>query len=205
MGTSTASKPDKKEEKQNNAKVFSIRISLKGISPTIWRRVEVPYNFTLHELHMVIQAAMGWENYHLYDFTIGKTHFSVPSDDWPSEDEDSEKTYINKLVFIGKSATMTYEYDFGDDWIHTVKIDKILPENEDVDYPRCVSGKRACPPEDSGGPYGYLNMLNILEDPKNEEYNDIKEWIGEDFDPEYFNLEEANDRVNDYLDMDYGF
>ena len=58
-----------------------------------------------------------------------------------NEDEDPEKTYINKLVFMGKSTTMTYEYDFGDDWLHTVKIEKILPENEDVDYPGCVRMK----------------------------------------------------------------
>ena len=118
MGIPAVSKSGKKEEKQNDIKVFSIKISLKGIRPTIWRRVEVPYDFTLHELHLVIQAAMGWENYHLYNFTIGRTRFSVPSDEWPSEDENSEKTYINKLVFMDKSATMIYEYDFGDDWIH---------------------------------------------------------------------------------------
>ena len=122
-----------------------------------------------------------------------------------NEDEDPEKTYINKLVFMGKSTTMTYEYDFGDDWLHTVKIEKILPENEDVDYPGCVSGKRACPLQDSGGAYGYLSVLYILKGLKNEEYNDIKECICEDFDPEYFNLEEANKRVNSYLDMDYGY
>jgi len=90
---------------------------------------------------------------------------------------------------------LIYEYDFGDGWIHTLKVAKALPAEPDTFYPSCTDGARACPPEDCGGFPGYMRMLEILKDPKDEEHEDIKEWLGEDFDPEEFDLDEINLRL----------
>lgn len=196
---------------KNNMNVFSIKISLQGIRPQIFRRIEVPCDLTLHDLHLVIQAAMGWENYHLYEFKIGNKIFTSNPDKWPRFPEfhglpvydDSESAYINEIALMGENTKIVYRYDFGDEWVHTVKIEKVIPAVKGVYYPRCVAGKRACPPEDSGGAYGYLNMLDVLKDPKNKEYDEIKNWLSEYFDPEYFNVEEANKRLRNYLNMDH--
>ena len=178
----------KKVSASGSDKVFRVRVKLRNFNPPIWRRIEVPYNFTLHELHLVIQAAMGWENYHLYTFRVGRTSYSIPNDEWPNEDIDSRKTKIKNLIFIGPKSKMIYEYDFGDSWEHDVTIEKIIPAEIGVNYPRCVSGKLACPPEDSGGTYGYARKLGIIENPKDEEYEETVECLGEDFDAEHFDL-----------------
>jgi hypothetical protein len=183
-------------------KILSIRVKLRNFSPPIWRRIEVPYNFTLHQLHLTIQAAMGWDNYHLYAFRIGRTSYSIPSDEYPNDDIDSRKTGITDLVFMGQKPKMIYEYDFGDGWEHDVTIQKTLNPEQEVEYPRCVSGKMACPPEDCGGVYGYVKLLEILNDPMHEEYKDMLEWVGGKFDPERFDLEEANERVSNYEKME---
>ncbi len=196
---------------KNNMNVFSIKISLQGIRPQIFRRIEVPCDLTLHDLHLVIQAAMGWENYHLYEFKIRNKIFTSNPDKWPRFPEfhglpvydDSESAYINEIALMGENTKIVYRYDFGDEWVHTVKIEKVIQAVKGVYYPRCVAGKRACPPEDSGGAYGYLNMLDVLKDPKNKEYDEIKNWLSEYFDPEYFNVEEANKRLRNYLNMDH--
>lgn len=199
-------KEDKRKKNKDNfanpGKIYSIRVKLRNFSPSIWRRIEVPYNFTLHQLHLTIQAAMGWDNYHLYAFRIGRTTYSIPNDEYPYEDIDSRKTGIKDLMFIGQKPKMIYEYDFGDGWEHDVTIQKILNSEQGVEYPRCVAGKMACPPEDCGGVYGYGRLLQILDDPTREEYKDMLEWVGGKFDPGHFDLEEANGRVSGYRAME---
>jgi len=81
-----------------------------------------------------------------------------------------------------------YTYDFGDGWDHTIKLEKILPREKGRQYPNCLKGKRACPPEDCGGVGGYKNLLEIISDPKHEEYDEYMEWLEEDFDPEAFDI-----------------
>ena len=88
-----------------------------------------------------------------------------------------------------------YDYDFGDDWEHSIEIEKTLHAEEGVRYPRCVKGESACPPEDSGGPYGYPYLLEKLQDPKHDEHEEALEWVGNDFDPEKFNLDEVNEEL----------
>ncbi len=191
--------------------VISFKVSIKGIQPRISRIVEVSCGLTLHSLHLVIQAVMGWQNYHLYEFKIGNKIFTCNPEKMPTFPElprfpvyeDSESTYINEIVLMGENTKLVYRYDIEDEWLHTVKIEKVFPAVKGVYYPRCISGKRACPPEDSGGVYGYLNMLDILKDPENKEYDTVREWLGDDFDPESFDIEKANKRLKNYLNMDH--
>ena len=134
---------------------------------------------------------MGWEDYHLHNFAFSANRTERPIIIGP-EDEDSmyEKLTEDEEIlkdWLGKRfEKCRYSYDYGDDWDHIVVQEKVLPAEPRVKYPCCIAGKRACPPEDSGGLWGYYGKLEIMKDPKHEDYKDILEWMGEDFDPEKF-------------------
>jgi hypothetical protein len=139
----------------------------------------------------VLQAVMGWENSHLYQFIINKTYYGDPSPQYGIE--DAGKTRLDQVVKKEKTS-FYYEYDFGDSWIHSMQIEKILPAKE-KEKPLCLEGERACPPEDCGGPWGYENLRRILKNPADEEYEDTLAWVGEDFDPEAFDLDQINKKL----------
>jgi Plasmid pRiA4b ORF-3-like protein len=174
--------------------VYQLKITLKDIRPQIWRRVLVPGDFTLGQLHTVIQITMnGWLNCHLHEFEIDGQHYSVP----PDPGEDWGVTIVNEAKVkledvLQEKSKFLYSYDFGDDWRHEIVVEKVLPIAPKVTYPFCIKGKRACPPEDCGGPWGYAELLEILADPSHEEYEDRLEWIGKTFDPEAFDVGEIN-------------
>jgi hypothetical protein len=175
----------------SEASIYQLKVTLAGISPPVWRQIEVPGNFTLDRLHLVLQAAMGWENYHLYQFIIGGIDYSEPSpDDW-REMKDVHSVTLSQVVPAAGSRFM-YEYDFGDGWEHDVKVGKILSPEPKVRYPMCIAGERACPPEDCGGVWGYEELLEIIQDPNHEEHEDMIDWLGGEFDPEAFDLEAVN-------------
>ncbi len=178
---------------------FQFKIQLKNISdPTVWRRVKVPAQFSFLRFHLVIQSAFGWDNYHLFQFspsgygsypTIAEPHSE--NDDY-YEITDAKKTKLSQL-FTKEKQTFTYIYDFGDDWKHKITLEKIiLDKTTSAD---CIAGKGSCPPEDCGGPWGYVSLLEILNDPANPQYADMKEWLGLEDDEEWnrtdFDLEET--------------
>jgi hypothetical protein len=169
--------------------VYEIKIVLKDLKPVVWRRVLVPRDITLGNLHEVIQIAMGWEDGHLHEFVIGgKRYGRRLSDsfglDAPQVDED-----IVRLNEVAKpKAKFVYQYDFGDDWSHEIRIEREVESDAGKRKARCVAGENACPPEDCGGVYGYENMLAILDDPQHEEYDETREWLGGEFDPLEFDL-----------------
>jgi len=169
--------------------VYQIKVTLKGSKPPIWRRFQVTGDTRLSTLHRILQGIMGWENYHLYQFTIGDTYFGAP--DFELDIENDRKVRLSQVV-PGEKAKFTYEYDFGDSWEHQILIEKILPPEPGVRYPICLTGKRACPPEDCGGIWGYADFLEAIQDPKHPEHDEMLEWVGEDFDPEAFDLDEVN-------------
>jgi hypothetical protein len=170
--------------------IYQLKISLKGISPPVWRRVLVPADISLATLHDMIQAVMGWEDYHLHEFVVGGLHYGQPSDEDWYDVQDERKIRLNQIADAG--ARFTYTYDFGDDWEHIIEVEKRLSPDPEIRYPVCIKGKRACPPEDCGGVWGYADMLQILQDPEQEEYESMLEWVGEEFDPEAFDLDEVN-------------
>lgn len=168
--------------------IYQIQIALTRSEPFIWRRLLIPSNLLLPDLHLIIQVSMGWENDHLYQFIKGKIFYS-PEDD--TEDVEYEDIKISDLLKKEKEK-IVYEYDFGDSWVHDVILEKILPDDKKLKSSICLEGKMACPPEDCGGTWGYSNMLEILKHEDHEDYENIMEWLGGEFDPEYFDIESLN-------------
>jgi hypothetical protein len=174
-----------------SSEIYQLKVSLRYIRPPIWRRVQVSSDITLAKLHRIIQAAMGWYDSHLHQFIVGETYYGVPSIDEFSELElkDERKARLSHVLSKSKQ-NIVYEYDFGDGWEHPILLEKVLQAAPGVRYPRCIGGARACPPEDCGGAGGYANFLAAIRDPDHEEHDEYLEWIGGEFDPEEFNLEE---------------
>jgi hypothetical protein len=174
-----------------SAQIYQLKITLRGSKPPVWRRVLVPGKFSLYKLHQIIQIVMGWTNSHLHQFTIDGRHYSIPSsEDWePVIDE--RRHFLNQIAPREKRK-FVYEYDFGDTWEHEIVVEKILLPEAGIKYPMCINGKLACPPEDVGGIWGYDTFLKAINDPNHEEHDSYLEWIGGEFNPEEFNLDEIN-------------
>ncbi|MGC8645570.1 MAG: plasmid pRiA4b ORF-3 family protein [Thermoplasmata archaeon] len=185
--------------------MIKLRISIRGISPPIWRKLLVSPETALHNLHLMIQAAFGWYNYHLYEFSHQGLNFSRP-DDWDepaSEDMDSTKITLGDLN-LQRGTKFLYTYDFGDNWEHIILVQDILDYDPQMSVPACIGGKRNAPPEDCGGVWGYYNVLRIAEDPNDPEHNETVEWLGE-YDPESFDIDSANRAVRNYREIDGTF
>lgn len=178
----------------NSDCLYQFKITLLGIDPPIWRRIQVK-DCTLDELHEHIQTAMGWTNTHLHDFEIKGKRYGDPEliDDGFMDFEcvDSTCTKISDLVpKNGKRTGFKYEYDFGDSWEHEVLFEGCPEVDPKAKYPLCLEGARACPPEDVGGVWGYADFLEALADPKHEQHDDFMEWAGR-FKPEAFDAKKA--------------
>lgn len=186
------------------AKVLTVRISLEGIKPEIWRRFAVRDDISLLELHEIIQAVMGWTDTHLFRFFINKTEYT--DEETIAEmrrGKNAEKVTVRSLK-LKKGDTFKYVYDFGDEWAHKLKIESVSAPDPEIEYPVCLDGARECPPEDCGGPQGYEQLLSILNDPGHSEHDYMKEWAGPHFDPEEFDLDLVNDLLQtDFEDEDY--
>jgi hypothetical protein len=174
-------------------KIYQLKVSLKDARPPIWRCIQVRGDVTLAKLHRILQTTMGWHDGHLHQFILGRTYYGVPSEDafFDMDTQDERKARLDQLLASPKQK-MDYEYDFGDGWEHEILLEKILPPEPKVRYPRCIAGARACPPEDCGGVSGYEGFLQAIRDPNHEEHEDCLEWIGRAFDPEEFELEEVD-------------
>lgn len=176
-------------------KIYQLEIWLNEIEPRIWRKFEVPANIKLDKLHEVIQEVMGWMNSHLHSFNVDGYEYSTP---YPGDEAYSEgvlderKAKLTDLVGRVKDR-FVYVYDYGDNWEHTVELVEIKEPQKGVKYPVCLDGQRACPPEDCGGPWSYPELLETLNDPDHEEYEEMLEWVGDEFDPEAFDGKEVND------------
>ncbi len=169
-----------------------LKITLRDIRPPIWRRVRVSDHSSLRDLHQVIQVAMGWQAAHLHEFQVGDRLYGEPSGDdgWPGAARTQNETKVKLASLVDQGVKrFRYVYDFGDGWEHDVLIEKVQPLDPDQQYPALITGKRACPPEDCGGPYGYPQLLEVLADPSDEEHSEMTEWVGGDFDPEHLDLE----------------
>jgi hypothetical protein len=179
--------------------IYQIKVTLKDSKPPIWRRVLVPDSISLHQLHTILQIVMGWTNSHLHQFIIGDEFYGEPDmEDGYSEDLKNEKRYRLNQFVTRKGFKFNYEYDFGDSWEHIVLVEAILPIEKGKKYPVCLDGKRACPPEDIGGVWGYGDFLKAFANPKHPDHDDIVEELGEDFDPDIFDLEDVNSILRTY-------
>ena len=182
--------------KKKYNQVYQFKISLKGIKPLIWRRIQVLETYTFWDLHVAIQDSMGWEDYHLHEFRIveptnGKeVKIGYPDDEFGMEIFEGWNQKISDY-FSMENRKADYTYDFGDGWKHTGRLEKILPRDKKIDYPICIAGERACPPEDCGSYWGYENFLKAISDPNHEQHEELTKWIGGEFDPEHFDIEEV--------------
>lgn len=179
-------------------KIRQLKITLNYITPPIWRRFQVRSDVKLTRLHEIIQIVMGWENYHLYAFDVGGIEYTDPEyiddDMYELDHRDGSKVKLSdSLPEIG-SKTL-YRYDFGDNWEHTIELERILDPESAERYPLCIDGARACPRDDCGGVGGYEDLLDALADPEHEEHEDMKRWAGTDWDPEEFDCEAVNQRL----------
>ena len=181
-----------KKKPINLRKVYQIEVSLRDIRPPIWRRLEVHSDMTLEKLHLILQVAMGWANYHLHQFTIGRIVYGQPHPDYDFEVKDEKKVKLYQIV-PKDNFKFTYEYDSGNQWEYEILIEKILPVEKGKHYPFCVKGKRTCPPEDVGGPWGYAEFLEIVQNANHPEHDDMLEWVGGEFNAEQFNIEFVNE------------
>ena len=174
--------------------VYQLKVSLRDSKPPIWRRLEVLSTTNLAKLHKILQIAMGWTNSHLHQFHIAGQAYSDPTFELEETANEGRMT-LDKLK-LQEKACIQYEYDFGDDWIHDVLVEKIVSPEPGAHYPRALTGKRACPPEDCGGIWGYAELLEAIADPKHPDHDEMLEWLDEDFDPEAFDLEAVNAQLH---------
>ena len=183
--------------KSDQRAIRQLKVTIKHIEPPIWRRLQVPADIKLAALHDVLQTAFGWTDSHLHQFVIGDVFYGLPDpdfSDWGRQVNDERRARLHKVTRRGVKR-FVYEYDFGDGWEHQVILEKVLAPEEGVAYPRCVAGARACPLEDCGGPWGYQALLEAILDPDHPDYDEMSEWLDEDFDSEAFDLEAVNARL----------
>jgi len=178
--------------------IYQIKVTLLGTKPPIWRRLLIPGDMTLERLHDVLQLAFEWEDCHLHEFSIGRQRFGTPD---PMDDvmggapTASERTARLASVLGKVGAKAVYSYDFGDGWEHGIVVEKRLEPEPGRAYPVCLAGARHGPPEDCGGIPGFYNLLEALGNPAHEEHEELLEWVGGDFDPDAFSVDEVNLRL----------
>ncbi len=176
--------------------ILQLKISLEGTKPLVWRRILMQNKATFLALHNAIQNSFGWEDYHLHEFRIAGACIGLAPDykdafDSEKPDFESKKTLLSQ--FLEKEGqTIQYVYDFGDDWMHTIKLEKILPIEKGKKYPMCIDGAMNCPPEDCGGIYGYEDFKKAVLNKKHPRHKELIDWIGGYFDPNEFDIEETN-------------
>lgn len=179
-------------------KIYQLKVSLKDAKPPIWRRFLIESSVALPRLHVALQIIMGWTDTHLHQFVAGNRCFGVPDPEWDlSEMRDEKKGRLNQLLKKEKNS-ISYEYDFGDGWEHKITLEKIMPFDDDAVLPLCIKAKGACPPEDVGGIWGYYDFLEALDDPEHPKHEEFKEWVGGDFDPDAYDIDEINELLMEY-------
>ena len=187
-----------KKKQSKNDYIYQLKISLRESKPPIWRRIQVKSNTTLAKLHDIFQIAMGWTNSHLHQFIIHGVEYGIPDPDYDMDIENEKRVKLGELNFAEKEKFI-YEYDFGDSWEHEILVQQIVPIEKGGQYPICLKGKRACPPEDCGGIWGYSEFLDAIEDVNHPEHDDMLEWIGGEFDSEEFDVESINRELIQYF------
>ena len=173
--------------------ILQIRISLVGITPPIWRTIQVPMTYTFWDLHVAIQDCMGWSDYHLHEFTVldlrtnSLKNIGIPDEEFAESHPVTEGWEIPLIDFLHEDSPVArYEYDFGDSWVHVIQVEAELKGDSKKKYPLCLGGERNCPPEDCGGTMGYEEFLGAISDKKHPEHKSMLEWAGGSFNPEEF-------------------
>lgn len=167
--------------------IYQLKITLNDVVPAVWRRIQVPAGITLFRLHEILQRTMPWADSHMHQFIVGRTAYRLTHCGL-GMDARSDRSVTLAAVAPTLKRRFIYEYDFGDSWQHEVVVENILPRDPAVHYPICLAGERACPPEDCGGWPGYDSLLEASGHPEHPDYDEMLWWLGEQFDPEAFDL-----------------
>jgi hypothetical protein len=210
--------PKSKSADVPTPRALQLRITLLGTKPKIWRRVLCPADITLGDLHAIIQVAMGWEDAHLHEFTLrgkkltrkekaelqrradeldvdlreltGERTFSDPSFDLEFAEDEFAAQFTD--VAPAPRSKLYYLYDMGDSWEHEIVVEKLVKPDPGSPILQCLGGEGACPPDDSGGVWGYYDKLDALEDPDHEYHDEAVDWLGDDYDPDAVDLAQIN-------------
>jgi len=175
--------------------IYELRIDLLDVQPKVWRRFRIDSMCSLSLVHLIIQHVMGWKNQHLHVFqAAGKQYGPITPDG--RELWDDERRYHLKSIAAGVGQEFSYVYDLGDHWAHRVIVEKELERSRSLVHPKCIAGENACPPEDCGGPSGYAKMKLILANPSLNQHANIRQWVGDRFDPSEFDLRHQNLSMN---------
>ena len=166
-----------------------LKVTLDHVKPVVQRRLAVPLTLRLDRLHLVLQAALGWTDSHLYEIRARDVGWGVPDPDFDDGPLDARKTLLADILEDTGVRTFKYLYDFGDGWEHTVKLERIIDAAPGCAYPTLIEAKGRCPPEDVGGPWGYAEFLEIMADPMHAEHAETTAWAGEHFDPKTVDLD----------------
>lgn len=173
--------------------VHQFLIILANTEPLVWRRIQVPEDYSFWDLHVAIQDAMGWLDYHLHEFTASDLRrgtvlrLGIPDDEFPNERPCLPDWQVAiSEHFDERAPPALYLYDFGDDWRHAIIYEGMQSADATVSYPRCIAGARACPPEDCSGVNGFAELLVALADASHPEHAEIRQWVGKDYDPAVF-------------------
>ena len=176
---------------------YLLLLTVRNIEPPIWRRVAVDASISLGKLHNIIQLLMGWYDYHLHQFTIGETVFDPSPEDYEGYGPTPKSTRKRLSTCFSKVGdSIQYEYDFGDGWGIDITLEDEGPKTFGDRHIGYAIGERAGPLEDSGGPFGYMEKLQIITDPRHEEHSEILEWIPEGFDAEFFDEKQINEELD---------
>lgn len=173
--------------------VLQLKIELLGVRPTVWRRIVVKDSIKLSALTAVILTAMGWEPKHMHEFVFGKNTYGI---DYPGdiELEPGHEDRISLAEARGQLASFSLRYDFGDGWVHRIKVEKVLDQSP-LAHAICVDGENACPPEDVGGPAGYAHFVQAMRDLGHADHKELIAWHGEVFDPAFLDIDAINARL----------
>ena len=173
---------------------YQLHIQLCDIKPAVWRRLVVADAMTLAELHRAIQAVMGWQNRHLYEFEIAGQRYGQPNADEPEDPTMDARRYTLGQLLQGQALAIRYLYDFGDGWLHRIKLEAVTPA--DSCQPQCLGGSNACPPEDCGGIPGFADFVAAAQDPSHPGHASARRLHAGDFDPRHFDLQRAQARLH---------
>jgi hypothetical protein len=171
--------------------VYRLKIALTEIRPPIWRRILVP-DVMLAELHVILQAAMGWQGCHLYRFDVAGVTYTDQESAAELSKQVAGRTRLGALG-LTEGYQFSYTYDFGDDWRHEIIVEAVLPPGQEKP-PVCLEGKRACPPENVGGASGYKALLSALRNPRHTRHAALRAWAGP-FNPEAFDVDLVNESL----------
>jgi len=172
-------------------RVFQLRVELDGISPTVWRRLMVSARASLHELHLVIERAMGREPDIAYQFDVDGVLYIDAADD-PPPGREADATSLESLALHPGARFLHVAENLGEPWRHVLTLEQAVPRLVGQRLPACVAGARAAPPDDCAGPRAYRELLDVIADPMHPRAAELSSWLPEDFDPEYADVTSIN-------------